>query len=305
MFIYSLAIAALLYFIADRKIRLSLIPGITIILAVCYSFCWKMLYGGNKNERLIAAIKPLGIRHFVPFIISSVALTIVASTLFVFTFLFLGRLISKPIFKASGENGRNEKVSRILFLTASIITTAAGVFQLVAVLLFANVNAVNSESVIMLSRIMRRLGSSLLSICIYGLIFLAVGVTCIILALKSKSIYKDLSSALPQKKNPALTIGLILSAVGNAGVWVIAGVGLICWRKIFFFNGYGYTKVLCLICTLLMVAGLIIMLIGLANTKAKKSAIKIVFAVIMIIASVFDLLWLIVNAIEDLFSIYI
>lgn len=305
MFIYSLAIAALLYFIADRKIRLALIPGITIILTICYSFCWTMLYAGNKNQRLISPMKPLGISHFIPFIVSSAALTIVASTLFVFAFLFLGRLISKPIFKATGENGRNEKTAKILFLTASIITAIAGLFQLVSVLIFSNVNARNSETVIMLFRIMRRLGDSLPSVCIYGLIFLAIGVICIILALKSKSIYKNLSTTVPQKKNTALTIGLIISAVGNLGVWVIAGVGLICWRKIFFFNGYGYTKVLCLICILLMTIGLIIMLIGLANTNAKKSAVKIVFAVILIIASLFDLIWLIVNAIEKLFSIYI
>ena len=66
-----------------------------------------------------------------------------------------------------------------------------------------------------------------------------------------------------------------------------------------------YTKVLCLICMLLMAAGLILILIGFAKTNAKKSVIKTVFAIILIIASECDLLWLYVNATEKLLGIIV
>ena len=60
---------------------------------------------------------------------------------------------------------------------------------------------------------------------------------------------------------------------------------------------------------LLMAAGLILILIGFAKTNAKKSVIKTVFAIMLIIsivllaASVIDSIWLILNAMRYVFKL--
>ena len=304
MFIWLSLIAAMLFFISDRKVRLAILPGLAILVTLCYSLSWKLVYGINTHVKL-STVRPRGYQFLVSYIISASALTIILATITAFIFLLLGRLISKPVFKASGENGRNEKAARILYLIASIITSAAGLCQVCFAFTYSRIKASTVEMLEKMTIAFGRLGNTRQTTIIYGLIFLSIGVICLILVLTCRKIYKKLSAAETPKKNTVLTLGIIISAAGNLGIWIIAAVGLIMWRKIFFFNGYAYTKVLCLICMLLMAAGLILILIGFAKTNAKKSVIKTVFAIILIIASECDLLWLYVNATEKLLGIIV
>ena len=303
MFIYLLFIAAMLFFISDRKVRLAILPGLAIILTLSYWLCWKMVY--EENGRLRSTIiQPKGIPFLWSYIIASAALTIVIGTTIAYIFLLLGRLISKPMFKASGETGRNMKTARILFLIASIITAAAGFFQICFAFTSGRIRATTVKTLERITIALGRLGKIKQTTCIYGLIFLCIGIVCLILALTCKKIYRNLASVTVPKKNTFLTVGIIISAVGNLGIGIIAAVGLIIWRKIFLFNGYGYTKVLCLTCMLLMAAGLILILIGFAKTNVKKSVVKIILAISLIIVTEFDLLFLSVKAMEGILKIY-
>lgn len=108
--------------------------------------------------------------------------------------------------------------------------------------------------------------------------------------------------AVTQKqKNWVMKVGKILAIIGIAGFLTIAFVGLIIWGKVYLYNGFDLTKVLCTLCLILMILGLCGIVVGLILAK-KKAPVKkksLVFPIILIVlASIFSIT-LIVSGIQS------
>jgi len=108
-------------------------------------------------------------------------------------------------------------------------------------------------------------------------------------------------TSVPKKKNWVLRIGMILAIIGIVGFLAIALVGLIVWGKVYLYDGYNFTKVLCTLCIAFMILGSCGLVVGLllSKNKAPEEKKNIVFSIILIILAVIFSVILIVNGIEN------
>lgn len=317
MLIFLLFTAAFLYFILDRKIRCSFIPGVLIASLACISLIWECETRYFLRFRFPSALKSLGFGNVLATrILIAAVIFIIVGPAIILLLLFLGRLIGKAIFRSSNNGKKSETLAKALYLTASAISGLCGIYQFIIAVPYLFPNPRTSNSFLRIRRVIGVLGATGISCVIYGILLITVFIVCLILVLAKARMYKNIKSSeplvpagavLPKAKNPMLTIGIILAAVGNVGTWIIALVGVLVWRRVYFFNGYTHTKLLCATCILLMIAGLIFIIIGLtkipSGNQAKLPVVRLVFGILLIIASFGDLVWLILNALRYIFRI--
>ena len=100
-------------------------------------------------------------------------------------------------------------------------------------------------------------------------------------------------------KNLVLTLGKILTMVGLIGVWTIVDVSLVIWHKIYLFNGYEYTKILCTICLFLMIGGSVCLIISLVkmikNKEIKFQKGNFIFSLILLTLAFSNTVMLLIN----------
>ena len=104
-----------------------------------------------------------------------------------------------------------------------------------------------------------------------------------------------------QKENILLKVGAILSMIGIIGFLLIVLIGLIIYGRVYLFDGYTFTAVLCVLCIILQVSGTVSLTIGLI-TRGKwlpPTKRKAVFSLILICIAVICAIILIVNGISS------
>ena len=303
MYVVFLFVAALLFFIADRKLRTAFIPGILITITACYGFVYRcILLFVNQNMR--SALSPRSIiRTPSGRAIVIICLTLLVSALCCFALLSLGKLLSVAIFKASKDGKGYNVLARVFCIIGGALLIPFGAYFIYLrnfVARPANPKFYDTIKFIGVSGFARYD-----DYLIYGSIMIALGVISIILfctpAFRAKQLKAADTSAQPLKLRTGMsTTGIILSCLGNAGVLITALVGLISWHEVFFFNGYGYTKILCVLFLLLMILGLTFISMGLykivVKGQLKNHKGRMIFSLILIGLTFIDCFCLISNA---------
>ena len=321
MLFVLLFLAAFIYFILERKIKCSFIPGIAVTIISCYLIVRDFLYNNVFRGRYNNLLRSLGMGNVLPtrVLFMSVGLLIFVPVCVVILF-FLGKLIGKAMFTAEKDGKGYNTAAKILYFAASAIVGISGiilipynsVFSLRAkisvyrkILSFAKFFGISSFT----------RGMPL----IVGIILLLISITCIVLICTKIPFYKNLKAKEPAEapgtvnasgksgKNVFSLLGIILSALGNLGTWITALVGILTWRKVYFYNGYGYTKVLCTLFLILMITGIVFLILGLAKLPAQKNGAKrivvTIFSIILLVSSAINSIWLILNAMQYVFKL--
>ena len=303
MYVVFLFVAALLFFIADRKLRAAFIPGILITITACYGFVYRCFFL-FVNQNMRSAMSPRSIfRTPSGRAIVIICLTLLVSALCCFALLSLGKLLSVAIFKASKDGKGYNVLARVFCIIGGALLIPFGAYFIYLrnfVARPAGRAAIN---------LVRFLGTPSFAkfndYLIYGCLLIALGIVLIILfctpAFRAKQLKAADPSAQPLKLRTGMsTTGIILSCLGNAGVLITALVGLISWHEVFFFNGYGYTKILCVLFLLLMILGLTFISMSLykiaVKGQLKNHKGRMIFSLILIGLTFIDCFCLISNA---------
>ena len=309
-----LFLAAFLYFVADRKIKLSILPGIFVTLLACFAVVWRSIsLSFVKNGP--ASVPPELIRlaqsniHVVITILALPVVAVIAPVLIV-AFLFVGKAIGKGIFNPAKDGKGYNTLARILYIAASVLTAIPGLYFTIVPIALSRPNPTINRYFSQISMTLGSYGFSLRNAIGFGVILVFIGVLCTILICTKIPFFRTLKADDPKKierlkksgKNPFAVIGFILSGLGNLGVLITALVGLIIWQRVFFFDGYAYTQVLCAIFLLLMILGLVFLGIGLGRIRYQsKAGTRIVFLIVslvLLVLSLIDIVWLVANALN-------
>ena len=282
--------AAFLYFMLERKVRFSVIPGTVLVAAfmACriFGILTPVSYGTIPPDMLAVSRFRL-----LPFFALATAIFIAVSALVSFCFFYLGRLISRHMFKLSNEPDRNNRLARKLYLICSIQACVTGIYLPYSTFAFyfseRTVN-INTRNVVFL---------------VAGLILLITGIVCIVVILTNKNVYKKIAEENNRSHKKAFTAGIIISGAGNLGLWIVAIAGIIISKDIDFFTGSMITRLVSMICIYLLSAGIILLMAGLSGKKEKGFAARLVVSILLIIISFVDYIWLFINAFERLFQL--
>ena len=242
--------SAFIYFILDRKVRLTFVPGSAVMFVLGIPTIWNALTSFLSTRRNIKIIHSLGIKDLRQARnVLTVVLTLIVIPLCIAALYFLGRFISRCIFTPAGENGRNRKLAKVLYVVASGVLVLSGFVQIIFSVIAGKP---------------ARLGT----------------IRYLRTAMKSLALLGDTIRTM---------------AGGNYGVWTIATVSFLMWKKVYFFTGYTYTKILCIICIALMTAGTVFMILGLSKKQNKVKAVLLVLTIVLFVLSFIDLGWLLLH----------
>ena len=308
-----LFLAAFLYFVADRKIRLSILPGIFVTLLTCFAIVWRSVSlsfvktgGASAPQELMRLAQ--GNIHVVITIISLAISSVIAPVLVV-AFLFIGKAIGKGLFNPAKDGKGYNVFARILYIVASVLTAVSGLYFVSIPIIFSRPNPVLYEYYSQIIRTFGSFGFSVRNAIVFGANLMFIGILCTILICTKIPFFRTLKAEDPKKierlkksgKNPFAIVGFVLSGLGNLGVLITALVGLIIWQRVFFFDGYEYTQVLCGVFLLLMILGLIFLGIGLGRIRYQKTAgtrlAFMIVSLVLLVLSLIDIVWLVANAI--------
>ncbi len=307
--------SAFIYFILDRKVRLTFVPGSAVMFVLGIPTIWNALTSFLSTRRNIKIIHSLGIKNLRQARnVLTVVLTLIVIPLCIAALYFLGRFISRCIFTPAGENGRNRKLAKVLYVVASGVLVLSGFVQIIFSVVAgkpARLRTIRYLRTAMKS--LALLGDTIRTMRLYGVILLILGTCLIILILTVRPLLKAVTAegaagvgagagapgavGAPEQssRNKQLITGIILSAGGNYGVWTIATVSFLMWKKVYFFTGYTYTKILCIICIALMTAGTVFMILGLSKKQNKVKTVLLVLTIVLFVLSFIDLGWLLLH----------
>ena len=309
-----LFLAAFLYFVADRKIKLSILPGIFVTLLTTFAMVWRSISLSYVRNGAASAPQELlrlaqGNIHVVITILSLPVVAVIAPILIV-AFLFIGKAIGKGLFNPAKDGKGYNTFSRILYIAASVLTVIPGLYFIIVPIALSRPNPVVYQYFSQISKTFGSFGFSVRNAIGFGAILVLIGVLCTVLICTKIPFFRTLKAEDPKKierlkksgKNPFAVIGFILSGLGNLGVLITALVGLIIWQRVFFFDGYEYTQVLCAIFLFLMILGLIFLGIGLDRIKYQSKAgtrmVFLIVSLVLLVLSIADIVWLVANAIN-------
>lgn len=289
MLINLMLVAAFLFFILERKVRFSVIPGTVLVAAFIAYRIFGILtpasYGTIPSNMLAVSRFRL-----LPFFALATAILIAVSALVSFCFFYLGRLISRPMFKLSNEPDRNSRLARTLYLICSIQTGVTGIYMSISTFAFFSKHAgsIGMRNAVFL---------------VSGLILLITGIVCTVVILTNKSVYKKIAEENNRSHKKAFTAGIIISVAGNLGIWIVAALGLISSKEIDFFTGSMISRLISMICIYLLSAGIILLMAGITGKKEKGFAARLAVSILLIVISLADYIWLFINAFERLFQL--
>ena len=321
MLFVLLFLAAFIYFILERKIKCSFIPGIVVSLVSCCLIVWDFIYNTIFRTRHVQIIRSLGFGNVrstrILFLFAGIAIVAPVCIMFLF---FLGKLVGKAIFVTEKDGKGYNVAAKILYITASAIVGFSGVILIPFNFVFNRRvkisvyrKALNFAKFYGISRFTR--GMPIL----VGIVLIFISITCIVLICTKIPFYKNLkgksSAEAPgavnasgkSGKNVFSLLGIILSALGNLGTWITALVGILTWKKIYFYNGYGYTKVLCTLFLILMTAGIVFLILGMKKLPAQNNGAKriviLIISIILLVSSAINSICLILNALQYVFKL--
>ena len=315
MIIVLVFLAAFLFMIADSKISKAANAGMALIflefVPLTILFRYRFLTGMKS--------KTLFYINGIPGIVTTdvfftVLFYIVSAGCIYLALNKLGEFVGRLLFDPDKDGGNYRKSARALYIIASCISGFVGLYLIfygasLRIFLMGFNPAMRK-----IERIMGRARFQPVATILLGSAFVILCLIFLIPVSRKRIIYKELmdsthatmqTSSDGSQPPSVFNFGMIFSIIGVAGTWIIAAVGLIIWRKIYFYNGYGYTKVLCTIALILMAAGSICLITGLvAMSKRKETGFsknRIIVSIILISFCVVDSAMLISNAVHSLF----
>ena len=317
MFYVLLFAAAFFFMVADRKIRTSSIAGTCVTSLACLLLTRRILTLTRGTVQ-----GPKG--SFYTGIFVTVTLCIFLTAVIVLLLHLLGSLLGKAIMPASKEDSSNGIVASVFYIAGMCLTFCSGLnFMLMSLMLGYGTKMF---PIALLRRNTRRFRFYITDFRVEtaGLIFFFalfaaflffVLTFCIVRIAVRRGLYRDLKNCVkPDKKNlkrsKALLIGEIVSGIGVLGTTLIAVIGLLTSKgkaRIYFFDGYDYTKILSGLALVLMLAGAVLLIIGLITLLAKKQAklqkLNIYISCVLILLSCSSSVVLILNAMRYLLKI--
>jgi len=311
-----LFIAAFLFFIADRKIRLAILPGIIVTFMTCFAVIWGSITmycvrrGANAFPpdfyRLIRGNMQMGIA------IIAIPIIIIMATTCIVAFLFLGKAIGKALFNPAKDGKGYNTISRIIYIAASVLTAIAGFYFILVTFLVRipdprMVNAVKS-----IYKIFGSIGFRMEVANAFGIIAMLIGILCAILICTKIPFFRTLKPEDPKKierlkksgKNPFAIIGFALSGIGILGTLITALDGIISHNLYFYYYGYMSTLILGIAILVFLVLGMAFLGIGMDRIKYQKTAGSrlafLVLSLILIIMALICSCWMVISAIMNM-----
>lgn len=280
--------AAFMYFILDRKIQFSVIPGIAVTFItwcalVRYAYDTSLIrqmdfYSTNFSDQK----KLLVVSYLAPTVliicfalISSVALSV------------MGRNFGKLIFDKAKDNDKAKKTAKFLFIISSIACLASGIlFLVINSLRFSDSDLSNSmiHSLARFYGIALRPENKMKFYIIVFSILIIFSIAFTVLGFVSKKLFKEILPADPELKatgkSKLFIPGIIFVCAGNICIGLTALINLRSWTVIIFYDGSksGY---LCTAGLILNLAGLIFLIIALYKKASDKQS-KINIAVLLV-----------------------
>lgn len=309
-----LFVGAFLYFVVDRKVRLSILPGIFVTLLACYALVYRYTVL-ELSKSAFSNISPdlMRLAHgdmSTVVTIYMIPLMFIVSVLFVAAFLFIGKAVGRIIFNPAKDGKSYNVISRILYIAASVLTAVSGLyFVLIPLLMMRSIPGLAyafSEFIRAAGQIPFRLEASVP----YGAILVFIGILCTVLICTKIPFFRTLKAEDPKKierlkksgKNPFSIIGFIFTGLGILGILIITIVCLIQWQRVFFFDGYTYTQIISGFLLLFLIIGVIFLGYGFGRIKyQKKAGTRIVFLIAslaLLVLSMGGIVWLVSNAIS-------
>lgn len=313
-----LFIAAFLFFIADRKIRLAILPGIIVTFMTCFAVIWGSITMHCVRRgaiafppdfyRLIRGNMQMGIA------IIAIPIIIIMATTCIVAFLFLGKAIGKALFNPAKDGKGYNTISRIIYIAASVLTAIAGFYFILVTFLVRipdprMVNAVKS-----IYKIFGSIGFRMEVANAFGIIAMLIGILCAILICTKIPFFRTLKPEDPKKierlkksgKNPFAIIGFALSGIGILGTLITALDGIISHNLYFYYYGYMSTLILGIAMLVFLVLGMAFLGIGMDRIKYQKTAGSrlafLVLSLILIIMALICSCWMVISAIMNMTS---
>ena len=308
---------AFLFFVADRKIRTSSIAG------TCVTSLASLLL----TRRILTLTRgtvqgPKG--SFYTGVFVTVTLCIFLTAVIVLLLYLLGSLLGKAIMPASKDGSSNGIVASVFYIAGMCLTFCSGLnFMLMSLMLgygskmfpMALLRKNTRRFRFYITDFRVQTAGLIFFFALFAAFLFLVLTFCIVRIAVRKGLYKDLRNYVkPDKKSikrsTALLIGEIVSGVGVLGTFIIAVVCILTPKgrgRIYFFDGYIYTKLLSGLALLLMLAGTVLLIIGLITLLAKKQAklqkLNVYISCVLILLSCSSSMVLILNAMRYLLKI--
>ncbi|MCR4791947.1 MAG: hypothetical protein K5871_04305 [Lachnospiraceae bacterium] len=308
---------ALFFFLAERKIEESPMYGIIMcvfaslnLITFLRKYCFIRVRDDTRYVLIVNGI-PMKTNNMGLYCVLSFV-----GALFLSTCLLWGisKLLGNMVFNAKNDGKGKGTLAKTFFGISSFIAMLGGIYAVLTtiILSFLSLHAPIKLQVLFgrLARTIGYAGAGKLYPLLYGIILFLLGLVGMVQVIKNQlsiinvtDIPKPITAAelsgSDNTKDKILGTGFIMSVIGIAGTWLIALVGLIIWHKVYFYNGYGYTKVLCTIAMILMLVGFVLLIIGIIRKLvSKKKPGKIndfIFPGIIILLDLFDIMILIIN----------
>lgn len=318
MFYVLFFAAAFLFMIADRKIRTSSVAASCVSLIPCIIFARRILVGTKAN---ITGYRGTFYTGF--FLTATLSLLLAAVVILIL--YILGSLLGKAVMPVSKEDSSNRIVASIFYISGMCLTLICALILIVMGLMLSMsgsrlaLNPTWRNAVLRFRNYIRvfmiTVSGLRFFLFLFGVILLFILSFCIVRIAVRKGLFRDLKTYVkPDKKDlkrsKALLIGEILSGIGVLGTIVIAIVCLLTPKgkgRIYFFDGYDYTKAFSALAFVLMLAGTVLLIIGLINLLVKKQAklqkLNIYIASVLIMLSCSSSFVLIFNAMRFVFRI--
>ena len=299
MFYVLLFAAAFLFMTADRKIRTSSVVGSCVTLIPCIVIArWIIVHSrahviGFKGSSYTA-------------VFLTAALSILLAAAVILLLYFLGSLLAKAVMPLSKEDSSNRIVASLFYIAGMCLTLISGLRLILLGLLLTPRNRLALNPMLKGQAVKIRhyindfaVNSSNLQIALFilGVLLLITLSFCIVRIAVRRGLFRDLKAYVkPDKKdlknNKAILIGEILSGIGVLGTVLISVVCVLTPKgkgRIYFFDGYDYTKILSFLALALMMTGAIFLIVGiiilLAKRQARHKKLTIYIASVLIILS--------------------
>ena len=306
--------AAFLFFVADRKVRLAILPGILTTLMACVALVWGTLVtyhvqtGGRMLPSFMRSSNPANTAAAI--VTLAVVTTVIVAPVAVVALLFLGKAIGKVLFNPAKDGDKYKTLSRILYIAGSVLMVLSGLYYIILPLIARSPDIKMNHLYVGITKAVGRIGFKLGESITVGSILIVVGLLCAILICTKIPFFRTLKAEDPKKierlkksgKNPFSIIGFVFTGLGILGILIITIICLPQWGRVFFFDGYTHTQIISAFLLLFLIIGVIFLGIGLGRIKyQKKAGTRIAFLItslVLLVMSMGGLIWLVSNAIN-------
>ena len=304
--------AAFLYFVADRKVRLAILPGILVTLMACIATVWGTLVafhvqtGGRMLPAFMRSSTPADTAAAIMTL--AVVTTAIVTPVAVVALLFFGKAIGKALFNPAKDGDKYKTLSRILYIAASVLTVLGGLYYIILTLISRSPDLKMHQLYAGITKAFGRISFRLGEAITVGSILIIVGLLCTVLICTKIPFFRTLKAEDPKKverlkksgKNPPAIVGFILSGIGILGTLITALDGIISHNLYFYYYGYTITLILGIVILLFLILGIAFLAVGMGRIKYQKTAgSRIAFLVTSLVLLVLALMcscWMVVSA---------